>query len=320
MEKRFFILLCVIMFSIWTNAQELRVGNLESVTRDLTARTQPRIDADGNKCALIKVQLPINNVKFKGSLVGDVQYKINEYWVYMSKGATMLVVNAPSYNELTIAFNDWNCECIESETTYNLVINIQSLEENQPKTEENGHSVVDLGLSVGWATCNVGATTPENKGEYYAWGETSVKKSYSWKNYRYCKGSPNLIFKYNKKDKKTTLDMEDDVANAKWGGKWRMPTPEEFKELKDNCIWEEVVINNENVFKVTGPSGNSIFFPRTNLYDVYKGDYWTSYISYYYDHCATMVELSRVARLYNVSVTNCTRCDKLTVRPVCPLR
>ena len=103
----------------------------------------------------------------------------------------------------------------------------------------NGHEYVDLGLPSGikWATCNVGATTPEEYGDYFAWGETQPKDYYDWSTYKYCNGDEYSITKYCTRstygtvDIKTTLELSDDAARVNWGGKWRMPTIEEQKEL-----------------------------------------------------------------------------------------
>ena len=104
----------------------------------------------------------------------------------------------------------------------------------------NGHDYVDLGLSSGtkWATANVGASKPEDYGNYYAWGETTTKEVYSWDTYKY--GSYDLLTKYSNDsytDIKTTLDLADDAAKANWGGKWRMPTDEQQNELLNDCYW-----------------------------------------------------------------------------------
>ena len=136
----------------------------------------------------------------------------------------------------------------------------------------NGHEWVDLGLPSGlkWATCNVGATKPEEYGNYYAWGETTTKETYSWATYKWCNGSDDTLTKYNTNgglgtvDNKTVLDLEDDAARANWGGAWRMPTDGEWGELLDECTWEW-----KNAYKATTAgylvtskiNGNSIFLP-----------------------------------------------------------
>ena len=100
----------------------------------------------------------------------------------------------------------------------------------QNVNQHNGHDYVDLGLSIKWATCNVGASSPEEYGDYFAWGETEPKSIYDWSTYKYCNGSETTLTKYNYSniygtvDNKTTLEMSDDAARANWGGGWRMPT------------------------------------------------------------------------------------------------
>lgn len=131
----------------------------------------------------------------------------------------------------------------------------------------NGHEYVDLGLSVKWATCNVGASKPEEYGGYYAWGETGEKSEYDWDTYKWCNGSEYTLTKYctdsdyGRVDNKTTLEPSDDVAHVKWGGSWRMPTKDEIEELHDKCSWTWTTVNGVNGCKVTGPNGNSIFLP-----------------------------------------------------------
>ena len=118
------------------------------------------------------------------------------------------------------------------------------------KSIENGHEWVDLGLPSGtkWATCNIGASKPEEFGNYYAWGEVTPKDVYDWKTYKYGSSYHELI-KYNTEnpyfcygkngfvDGKTTLELSDDAANFNWGGKWRMPTKIQQDELREQCYW-----------------------------------------------------------------------------------
>ena len=143
----------------------------------------------------------------------------------------------------------------------------------------NGHDYVDLGLSVKWATCNVGATKPEEYGNYYAWGETKTKTTYDWNTYKWATATYDAEYdrwyletltKYNTDanygtvDNKTTLDLADDAARANWGGAWRMPTDGEWAELLEECTWKW-----KNAYKGTTAgylvtskiNGNSIFLP-----------------------------------------------------------
>lgn len=164
-----------------------------------------------------------------------------------------------------------------------------SLDFEQNPEEE--HEAVDLGLSVKWATMNVGANSPEEYGDYFAWGETKPKTEYYWSNYKYCNGSENTLTKYCTQssygyngftDGFTELLPEDDAATANWGGGWRMPTQAQVQELFDNCtlIWTRR--NNINGILVTGPSGGQIFLPANGCHNGSSytsgstGNYWCS--------------------------------------------
>ena len=150
-------------------------------------------------------------------------------------------------------------------------------------------AMVDLGLSVKWATCNVGADTPEEYGDYFAWGETEAKTDYSWSTYKWCNVSETTLTKYNTKsnygtvDNKTVLDLSDDAARANWGGSWRMPTDAEWTELRTQCVWTWTTLGGKNGYNVRGPNGNTIFLPAagyrngTSLYHAGSyGYFWSS--------------------------------------------
>ena len=161
---------------------------------------------------------------------------------------------------------------------------------------ENGHEWVDLGLTSGlkWATCNIGATTPEGCGEYFAWGETTSKNNYTWETYKFRTSGDgynyNVKFsKYNTdsyygpEDNKTTLELTDDAAHVKWGGRWRMPTIYELDELMIECEWTYINYKGICGYDVKGPNGNRIFLPAAgyrhgaSVYNVGSdGRYWSS--------------------------------------------
>ena len=159
------------------------------------------------------------------------------------------------------------------------------------RTDSNGHDYVDLGLPSGlkWATMNVGATKPEDYGDYFAWGETEPKAKYRWSTYKWCNGSYYTQTKYNTDssngtvDNKVVLDPEDDAAHVNWGGSWRMPTDAEWIELRTQCTWTGTSQNGVGGRKVTGPNGKSIFLPAAGYwYDSSlnvagsRGLYWSS--------------------------------------------
>lgn len=153
---------------------------------------------------------------------------------------------------------------------------------------ENGHEWVDLGLSVKWATCNVGANNPSDYGGYYAWGETTTKASYTYDNCFDCLDSEGKNWGIYKNGGKTRITPTSghDTARENWGGTWRMPTGTEFDELCRKCRWSWTSSNGHKGCIVTGPNGNSIFLPATgyrystNLANVDEiGDYWSSTLS-----------------------------------------
>nr|MBQ5605357.1 InlB B-repeat-containing protein [Bacteroidales bacterium] len=141
--------------------------------------------------------------------------------------------------------------------------------------EENGYFWVDLGLSVKWATCNVGATTPENPGDFFAWGELASKEAYG----NYDTYNRALRDKYFADENTKFLELIDDAAHMNMGGNWRMPTPTEMQELINNCTWEWVNENREQTigYRVTSKiNGNSIFLPTKSRGSYYDGYYWSS--------------------------------------------
>ena len=209
---------------------------------------------------------------------------------------------------------------------------------------ENGYGYVDLGLSVKWAMCNVGAERPEEYGDYFAWGELEPKESYTWENYRfrtrgYDEGTVRLS-KYTSicytglydengisiADDKTLLEPEDDVARVKWGGKWRMPSREEFDELIQNCTWTWTTQKGVNGFLVTsnkpGYTDRSIFLPAAGLRSLSElrlsgniGFYWTTTPSEHFAESACFLYITPGFKsLYESAARN----QAHTVRPVCP--
>ncbi len=156
------------------------------------------------------------------------------------------------------------------------------------------YAYVDLGLPSGtlWATCNVGADSPEDYGDYFAWGETEPKSNYNWSTYQYCNGSSSKLTKYCTNssygyngftDNLTTMLSEDDAATANWGSDWRMPTMEEWRELYNNTTYTWTTQNGVNGMLFTASNGNSLFLPAAGsrwLDELYsagsRGDYWSS--------------------------------------------
>lgn len=188
----------------------------------------------------------------------------------------------------------------------------------------NGHDYVDLGLPSGlmWATMNVGASKPEDYGEYFAWGETEPKSTYNWNTYfDSVNGSSSNFKKYNNYGGKTTLDPEDDAAHVNWGGAWRMPTIDELNELRNNCTWTWTSQNGVNGYKVVGPNGNSLFLPadgyryEDGLYSVGSyGNYWSSSLRESNSYYAYVLNFNSDGVDWDRNGRNCGQ----SVRAVCP--
>lgn len=206
-----------------------------------------------------------------------------------------------------------------------------------PVSEDvNSYTAINMGLSVKWATCNIGASTPEAHGNYYAWGETTTRYSYVWDYYKHCNyGLYDSLTKYctsssygswSFTDNKTVLEAGDDAATELWGPLWRIPTIDEIMELWFNCTWTEENINGVNGYRVTsnveGYTDRSIFIPVSGYrYDVYSYNedqcfYWSSSL---YASTPSFAKCLHLPQDHDHSVFttyNYSRCYGMVIRPV----
>ena len=225
------------------------------------------------------------------------------------------------------------------------VVNKTDITSNKHNNIHNGHEYVDLGLSVMWATCNVGAESPEDYGGYFQWGHIKPTTVAWWWTYKWCTGArlaiPHVnafdgLTKYcctepskkhpkNEVDNKKLLDLSDDAARVNWGSSWRIPTQAEQDELVEKCTWTKLTYGLNGYkgvsgYKVTSKiNGNSIFLPcagylsMTDNDNKYSGSYfWSSSLgtgnsNYAYGLRATSNGIERTTKL---------RCYGLSVRPV----
>ena len=191
---------------------------------------------------------------------------------------------------------------------------------------------VDMGTSVKWAAYNVGASSPEEYGNYFAWGEVEQRSEYLWENYIWCNEVTGKYTKYcpadlanywdgeGVPDGKTALDLRDDAAHANLGGSWRMPTNEEWAELIDGCLWEWAMYEDVNGYKVyCFESGKTIFLPAAGIRDWREfvdggdiGHYWSSSLDEDYPCGAWSVDFISG----DVGMGSIDRCDGLSVRPI----
>ena len=273
------------------------------------------------------------------------------------KTITFLAVNPPTAHDGDRILDDtMNCPIFvpsESVDAYKIAEGWKNYADRIFPLEEPTLPVpeaIDLGLSVKWASFNLGASSPEGYGDYYTWGETepyythghsmdspcsswrSDKAGYDWEYYKWCSGSSTSLTKYNNDsqhgtvDNKTVLDSNDDVVHVKLDGNWRMPTREEEEELLENCTWEWTdnfqgtgVAGSVVTSKMTGYTDRSIFLPATGFRagDVLElsgtlGLYWSS--SLYTD------DPTNASALYfgpsNVGMGGSPRSNGWPIRPV----
>ena len=288
------------------------------------------------------------SVVVEGMLLDDGGYSIDEY------GFCYATHSAPTINDVKIISNMgvelFRCTLndLQEETTYYICayatnkIGIaygEVISFYRPKVPfENGHEYVDLGLPSGikWATCNIGASMPEEYGDYYAWGETSPKSVYNWDTYKWSSSWNGWnddvdLEKYNTDssfgglpsvDHKTTLESSDDAASVRWGGQWRMPTATEWNELCNHCTWVLTTQGKKNGYIVTSKNnGCSIFLPMagsknnsTSGGDGTNLNYWSSSL-YSYPINAWSLNGNSARGIYSGYYK---RYLGFSIRPVCP--
>ena len=181
-----------------------------------------------------------------------------------------------------------------------------------PDPTVSAGQVVDLGLSVYWASCNLGAEKPEEYGDYYAWGETKPKSSYTKDNYSYYNASTTLYTDIGNDISGTQYD----AATVNLGSDWRMPTESEMQELADKCSWEWTQINSINGFKVTGTNGNSIFIPAAGFDRWRQNEYTCYYSSTRNNSTVEDVKYLGTSNTYKPRVSNSFRYYGYPIRPV----
>lgn len=235
------------------------------------------------------------------------------------KNARLLTLTLLSINSGDLSakeFLQWS-ERTLSDTLSTPFVSYTSLQDTQPSVD----GMVDLGLSVKWATCNLGASRPEEMGDYYAWGETTpkaeqVEGTLSWEDYKWCNGSYNSLTRYCTNsdfgyivDRITVLMPEDDAVHVNLGGKRRTPTEREIDELIKKCTWQWTQSSGVDGYRITSRvNGNSIFLPVTDS----RGFYWTSSLSDGRPYSAKTL----VLRPDSYATAPYARCNGFVIRPV----
>ena len=207
----------------------------------------------------------------------------------------------------------------------------------------NGHDYVDLGLSVMWATCNIGAKNPEDYGDYFAWGEVEPKTVYNWHTYKFAQYVTDTTIVFTKYcnlsddakdgivDNKYVLDLEDDAARVNWGGKWRMPTTDEINELMNRCFWNSHVhtssdgdIDYSDGWQIMGAEGannNYMFLPAAGymIEDVLYDEESEDNVGCYWSNRLSSENSSLAYYIWATQWSAASRAVGLTIRPVLDL-
>lgn len=250
---------------------------------------------------------------------GTWAYYCSENWVKTKKEGNVITVSTSENESTKKRTTDLKIELTDLiEGTLSEIISINQ-EGVQP--DYKGHEYVDLGLPSGlkWATCNIGADTPEEVGNKFAWGYAEVTGELSgWKSYKLCGGDERTMLKYCTDplngfvDNKTTLDMEDDAAHTLWGGSWRIPTSEDFYELLSNCTCTSYTQNGKKGLLIIGKNGNRVFIPGSSS-NSFSGTYWSSSLS---EDCTSAYTLYFDNSGYKTCYGTQWRYRVLPIRPV----
>lgn len=292
-------------------------------------------------------------LKVGGINVKKIISKINGNYIYLpaagrndglDEETPSLVGSFGYYWSRTLGFNttgssgtlklNFNSDVIGNGSDYDRYAGL-SIRPVRVKKQEETHEWVNLGLPSGtlWATCNVGANSPEEYGDFFAWGEIEPKSDYSWNTYSCCKGSQETITKYCTNssegyngftDGLAELLPEDDAATANWGRNWQMPSLEQLQELmnSNNTTTVQIQQNRINGIKITSKSnGKWIFLPAADLWsgtyhsnDNKYGTYWTRSLSVEHSRCSDVLFFGGTEQQLEINYLN--RNFGVTVRPV----
>ena len=281
----------------------------------------------------------ITSATANGQIISDGGLSITEYGVVYSTSKNPTIANTKLKSNNCDSDGLFTCDLtnLQKQTTYYArayATNAKGIGYSEEISFTADYQYVDLGLSVKWATCNLGATKPEEPGDYFAWGETKPKDYYDWSNYKWCNGGGGYLTKYCDNsdyayssscvDKIYVLQLSDDAARVNWGGNWRMPLKSEFDELYASCTWKSTTQNGTAGYLVTGKNGKSIFLPKAgnkyqgSLEDLGSyGYYWSSTVCPYSRGYDTYPHRAYAYGNGN-EIFNFLRCCGLPVRPVCP--
>ena len=230
-------------------------------------------------------QITENSALVGGNVTADGNATVTERGVVYSTSSNPTIAN----NKLASGNGTGSFTCTLTDLQDNTTYYVRAYATNSVgtaygaqisfKTDKKAFEYVDLGLSVKWATYNIGATTPAEYGDYFAWGEVEPKTEFSWETYKWYNSSLGDVskyymeYQYGRPKNSVVLGSADDAATVNWGEDWRMPTRSEIKELTTNCTWTLTSEGGVEGWRVSATNGNSIFLP------IGPSSYWSSSLS-----------------------------------------
>ena len=282
---------------VFTSSQADKVSEFQTLTSSVPVVVTTSV-----------TDISLTSVTVVGQILWDAGVLITEYGVVGSASQNPTTENAKVKSNAIDSEGVFNCKLTDMSKFNTYYVRAYAISE---KGTAYGNEIkfttgcVDLGLSVKWATCNVGASNPGEYGDYFAWGETKPKSIYSEENYSFS-SYPDI------------LPLSNDAARANWGGSWRMPTRAEQDELLTECTWKWTEQDGTYGYKVTSKiNGNGIFLPAAKS-SSNSGRYWSSSGGFdqNWAYCSYAYYLYFDSR--EVRTTDQWRCYGYSVRPVCP--
>ena len=251
-------------------------------------------------------------------------YAQNGIYIKMADGRTF---SFSKDNIQKLSFKSEGQMQVETKNGQTYTYNIEDIKE-VPMTDKavvTPGNAVDLGLSVMWANCNIGARQPEEYGCYYAWSETESKEKYTHDSYNWYNGEGYTLTKYcispsyGTVDNKVELELDDDVAYKQWGSYWRIPSSKHFDELVNKCKWEWTTQDGKQGYKVTSKvNGASIFIPA--IKNIQSTKHWLDYVASYWSSTPNNDNRFSTALIINIKLKKLWKVHRRApalIRPVC---
>jgi len=257
----------IFLFVFFTNcySQQFRVLSLRQVSDDVSSDSNLASDCNGTAGALLKIDYSENGIQVAGNVIGNILFDGKSYLVNIAEGTKKITIAKKKVKPLTLMFSQYGIK-VQSKHSYELKLDVITIN-NEISGQVDGHDYVDLGLSVNWATYNVGASNIKELGIPYKYGETVP----------YQEDRPYTIMEAYGFADFVILTPKQDVAHVKWGGNWRMPTSREFDELEKQCTKLWTTKDGVLGIQYTAKNGNKLFLPTSTWIEGERcALYWTN--------------------------------------------